>query len=100
MAINILTVLVIQKKRNTEYVSTGLVADGNLEHCLFTRGTAKFCMLLLAWKYQQYRVPYGNDRLDAWAKASCMRSNKAKCQALHLGHHNPVNASSLSVSGW
>jgi len=29
-------------------------------------------------------------RLDRWAKASCMRFYKAKCQVLPLGHNNPV----------
>ncbi|KAK4832716.1 hypothetical protein QYF61_025205 [Mycteria americana] len=30
------------------------------------------------------------DRLDRWAKVNCMRFNKAKCWALHLGHSNPM----------
>ena len=30
------------------------------------------------------------DGMSRWAKASCMRFNKAKCQVLRLGHNNPM----------
>lgn len=32
----------------------------------------------------------GVGRLDWWAKANCMRFNKAKFQVLHFSHHNHV----------
>ncbi|KAJ7396736.1 rna-directed dna polymerase from mobile element jockey-like [Pitangus sulphuratus] len=34
-------------------------------------------------------------RLDQWAKANCMRFNKAKCQVLFLGQKHPCNTTGL-----
>ena len=39
------------------------------------------------------------DCLDPWAKASCMRLDKAVCQVLHLGHSNPVQSCRLGKKG-
>ncbi|GAB0178072.1 cAMP-dependent protein kinase inhibitor alpha [Grus japonensis] len=29
------------------------------------------------------------DRLERWARANCMKFDKAKCKVLHVGQHNP-----------
>ncbi|GAB0191117.1 mitochondrial enolase superfamily member 1 [Grus japonensis] len=35
------------------------------------------------------------DRLERWARANCMKFNKAKCKVLHVGRHNPKHNYSL-----
>ena len=39
------------------------------------------------------------DRLEQWAKASCVSSTKAKCWVLHLGHDNLTQRYRLGEEG-